>query len=243
MTLLSVRDLRSGYGRLPVLHGVSLDVAADDVVAIVGPNGAGKSSLLKTVFQLLKPTGGTVTFDGTDLRPLGTAQLPGLGMGYVPQGANTFPNLTVEENLRVGLTACGADVREGLDSAFQTFPALGDRRRQRASTLSGGERQMLAVAGAMVTRPRFLALDEPTTGLAPTIVHALVERILAIRAQGTAILWVIEENPLEILRHCDRVYLMQGGVFHHVLRPEELLSDQALQELFFGAANAERGPS
>jgi len=239
VSLLSVRDLRSGYGKLPVLHGISMDVASDEAVAIVGPNGAGKSSLLKTVFRLLDPMEGTIALDGADLCARATTDLVRLGMGYVPQGDNTFPDLNVEENLRVALTAHrGLDVREGLRLAYEVFPVLKDRSQQRASTLSGGERQMLAIAGAIVSRPRLLALDEPTTGLAPTIVHNLIAKILDIRRGGTAILWVIEENPLEILRHCDRVYLMQGGVFTHELRPDEILSSESLQQLFFGS-----GPS
>jgi branched-chain amino acid transport system ATP-binding protein len=240
VSLLSVRDLRSGYGKLPVLHGVSMEVASDEVVAIVGPNGAGKSSLLKTIFQVLKPMAGTIVLDGTDLGGKATNDLVRLGMGYVPQGGSTFPDLNVEENLRVALTAHrGLDVREGLQLAYDTFPVLRERRQQRASTLSGGERQMLAIAGAIVSRPRLLALDEPTTGLAPTIVRNLIAKILDIRTSGTAILWVIEENPLEILTHCDRVYLMQGGVLTHELQPDEILSNKSLQRLFFVSGPAD----
>jgi branched-chain amino acid transport system ATP-binding protein len=242
--LLEISDLRSGYGKLPVLHGVSMNVMADEIVAIVGPNGAGKSSLLKTIFQLLKPMEGSVRFDDVDLTSLPTNQLAELGMGYVPQGANNFSHLNVEENLKVALTAQrGSDVDAGLEFAYETFPVLGDRRKQRASTLSGGERQMLAIAGAIVGRPRFVALDEPTTGLAPTIVRNVIAKILEIRKRGTTILWVIEENPLEILGHCDRVYLIQGGVFHHELTPSEVASDQALQEMFFGTGVAEERPA
>lgn len=234
MSLLEVVDLRSGYGKLPVLHGVSMRVDEDEIVAIVGPNGAGKSSLIKTIFQLLKPMQGAIYFDGADLGQVATDQLAARGMGYVPQGANIFPQLDVEENLRVALTAQrGADVRTGLDAAYETFPVLGDRRRQRSSTLSGGERQMLAVAGAIAGRPRFLALDEPTTGLAPTVVHALIAKILEIRQRGTAILWVVEENPLEVLKYCDRVYLLKSGV-QQEMSSEAVTSDQALQEMFFG---------
>lgn len=236
MTLLHVEGLRSGYGKLPVLHGLDLHVQADEIVAVVGPNGAGKSTLLKTVFQLLKPMAGTVSFAGRDLAAAGTADLAALGMGYVPQGGSTFPALTVEENLRVALTAVGSsNVTAGLDLAYELFPVLGDRRRQSASTLSGGERQMLALAGAMVIEPRLLALDEPTTGLAPTIVQGLISKITEFRERGSAILWVIEENPTEILPFCDRVYLMQGGVFHREMAASELLDQEALEELFLGA--------
>lgn len=239
MSLLEVVGLRSGYGKLPVLHGVSMRVDADEIVAVVGPNGAGKSSLLKTIFQLLKPMQGAIYFDGADLGQLATDQLVHRGMGYVPQGANIFPQLDVEENLRVALTAQrGADVRAGLAAAYETFPVLGERRRQRSSTLSGGERQMLAVAGAIAGQPRFLALDEPTTGLAPTVVHGLIAKILEIRQRGTAILWVIEENPLEILPYCDRVYLLQGGV-QQEMPPEDVTSDESLRAMFFGSETSQ----
>lgn len=237
MSLLQIEGVTSGYGNLPVLHDVSLRVDEGEIVAVVGPNGAGKSTLLRTVFRLLPVKQGRLLFSAQDLTALSTMELSRLGMGLVPQGANTFPDLSVEENLRVALSAhASRGQRRSLDEAYAAFPRLKDRRRQRAKTLSGGERQMLALAGAMATRPRFLALDEPTTGLAPTIVHSLVRQITAFREEGTTILWVVEENPLEILRFVDRVYLMQSGVIARELTSSALLADESLQGLFFGAA-------
>jgi branched-chain amino acid transport system ATP-binding protein len=235
VSLLEVSKLRSGYSKLPVLHGVTLRCERDEIVAVVGPNGAGKTTLLKTIFGLLPVRAGSVVFDGQDLRTTLTGRRAELGMGYVPQGSNTFADLSVQDNLKVALGRDRGRAPAALERTYELFPVLGRRRRQRAKTLSGGERQILALASAMITEPRFLALDEPTTGLAPTIVEQLIQRILAFRKAGTAVLWVIEENPLQVLRHVDRVYLFQGGVVQRELAASELLADESLQAVFFGA--------
>lgn len=235
MTLLEVRGLRSGYGKLPVLHGIDLRVGADETVGIVGPNGSGKSTLLKTIFQLLKPMDGSIVFDGIDLTELPTSALAELGLGYVPQGGNTFATLTVEENLRVSAASTrGMDVAAGLKLAYEQFPILRDRRLQSASTLSGGERQMLALAGATIKKPRLLVLDEPTTGLAPTIVQDVIQQVAEFRRAGGSVLWVIEENPEIAVSYCDRVCLIQGGLVHRVATAKEVLEDGVLEELFLG---------
>jgi branched-chain amino acid transport system ATP-binding protein len=235
MSLLEVTDINAGYGKISVLHDVSVRVEESEIVAVVGPNGAGKSTLVKTILQLLKASSGSVTFGGTEISRRRTSDLAKLGIGYVPQGGNTFPDLSIEENLRVALrAAANLSADQGLTRAYERFPVLGNRRRQSASTLSGGERQMLAVAAAMAIEPRLLILDEPTTGLAPTIVHSLSASIRSYRDHGVGILWVVEENPLEILQGCDRVYLMQGGVVRRETSAEAMLGDDTLQRLFFG---------
>lgn len=249
MSVLEVTDLESGYGKLPVLHGVSLHVDANEIVAVAGPNGAGKSTLMKTIFRLLPVMRGSIVFHGHDVGTMTSSQLAELGMGFVPQGFGTFPDLTVDENLKVSLTGHGGrDFGGALELTYDAFPALKERRKQRARTLSGGERQMLSLASAMIVKPRFLALDEPTSGLAPTIMGALAEQILSFRDAGTTVLWVIEENPLEVLQYVDRVYLLQAGVIQRELAAVELLRDESLQELFFGtqadsASAAERSAS
>ena len=235
MSLLQVTNLESGYGSLPVLHGVSMRVEPEEIVAVIGPNGAGKSTLMKTIFRLLPAQGGSVEFDGVDLSSRSATKLADLGMGFAPQGFSTFPELTVEDNLKVSLTSQRRKGKSGATAKmYETFPILGERRRQRASTLSGGERQMLALASAMILEPRFLALDEPTTGLAPSVVDTLVEQIVSFRDAGTTILWVIEENPFEVLQYVDRVYLLQAGVFEREMPAKDLLEDESLRELFFG---------
>ncbi|MCK0176297.1 ABC transporter ATP-binding protein [Mycolicibacterium sp. F2034L] len=235
MTLLTVDGITAGYGKLPVIHEVSLSVRANETVALVGPNGAGKSTLLKTIFKQVPPMAGRVTFLGDDVAAIPAHQLVKRGMSYVPQGANTFPGLTVEENIRVALMAMGrTKLRTGIDAAYDRFPGLAKRRNSSASTLSGGERQMLAVAGAVATGPKFLALDEPTTGLAPTIVQELISQLSEATRDGVGVLWIVEENPSVILPHCDRVHIMQSGRISAEQDVATALDDETLRKLFFG---------
>ena len=232
--LLAVEDLSTGYGSLPVVHGVSLTVDVNEIVAIVGPNGAGKTSFVKAVMGQLPLMGGSMTFDGRDLAKVKPAGRQGLGMAYVPQSGSTFPDLTVEDNLRVSFSTVEGGPGAAIEATFARFPVLGERRKQLAKTLSGGERQMLAFSSGIGTQPTFIALDEPTTGLAPTIVDGLVEEILAFRNAGASILWVVEEDPLLILPNVDRVYVLNAGSVQIEMAADELMADTALHELFFG---------
>lgn len=233
--LLEVNDLHTGYGTLPVVHGVSLSVDANEIVAIVGPNGAGKTSIVKAIMGQLPVMGGTVTFDGQDLSQIRPAARQRLGMSTVPQIGSTFPDLTVEDNLSVSFSSLTKEaIPQAIEATYLMFPVLSERRRQLARTLSGGERQMLAFGSGIGTGPRFLALDEPTTGLAPTIIDSLVDKIMEFRESGASILWVIEEEPLLILPHVDRVYVLNSGVVQAEMRAEELLADRSLHSLFFG---------
>ena len=235
MSLLDVKGLETGYGKLPVLHAVDVRVEENEMVALIGPNGAGKTSLGKAVFGLLPVMRGSVSFDGEDLTGATTARRMQLGMAMAPQVGNTFPELTVEDNwISSFSTLPPEESQAAVDRAYDLFPRLAERRRQAARTLSGGERQMLAFACASGTRPRFLLLDEPTTGLAPTIVHSLVERIVHSKESGASILWIIEENPLEVLPYVDRVYVLSNGTVRAETVAEDLLSEEALRTLFFG---------
>lgn len=235
MSLLDLKALETGYGKLPVLHAIDLRVDENEMVALIGPNGAGKTSLAKAVFGLLPAMKGSISFDGEDLTGATTARRMQLGMAMAPQVGNTFPELTVEDNLVTSFsTLSPEDSQAAVDNAYTLFPRLAERRRQAARTLSGGERQMLAFACASGTRPRFLLLDEPTTGLAPTIVHSLVERIVESKVSGASILWIIEENPLEVLPYVDRVYVLSNGTVRAETVAEDLLSEEALRTLFFG---------
>lgn len=235
MSALVVEGLETGYGRLPVLHGVSLRVEANELVAVVGPNGAGKSSLAKAIFGLLPAMKGTVSFGGTDVTSATTARRNELGMSMVPQTGSTFPDLTVEDNLTVSFSMMDRAAAEAaLANAYSLFPRLDERRRQSAKTLSGGERQMLAFACGIGSNPKLLVLDEPTTGLAPTIVQGLVDNIVAFRERGASILWIIEENPLEVLPVVDRVYVLNNGAVQAEMPAKDLLADDSLQRLFFG---------
>lgn len=236
MSLLKVQGLETGYGKLSVLHNVSVSVGADELVAVVGPNGAGKTSLVKAIAGTLPAMKGTISFAGQDVTGAPTAQRNSLGMAVVPQTGNTFPDLTVEENLGVSFSMMPREqAAAALEAAYQMFPRLDERRKQYAKTLSGGERQMLAFASGMGPRPKLLVLDEPTTGLAPTIVHGLVERIVEAKSSGTSVLWIIEENPLEVLPVVDRVYVLTNGAIQAEMPAAQLLADDSLRDLFFGA--------
>ena len=235
MSLLDLKGLETGYGKLPVLHAVDLRVDDNEMVALIGPNGAGKTSLAKAVFGILPAMNGSISFDGEDLTGAPSSRRMQLGMAMAPQVGNTFPELTVEDNLVTSFSTLSPEESQAaVDNAYTLFPRLAERRRQAARTLSGGERQMLAFACASGTKPRFLLLDEPTTGLAPTIVHSLVERIVESKDRGASILWIIEENPLEVLPYVDRVYVLSNGTVRAETAAEDLLSEEALRTLFFG---------
>lgn len=237
MSLLEAKNVASGYDKLTVLHDASITVEEGEIVAIIGANGAGKSTMMKTIYQLLPLTAGTLRFNGTDLNRTDPRDNVNLKMGYVPQERNTFPELSVEDNLHVSTMGMGrSEAKAARDAMYSRFPILGKRHRQAASTLSGGERQMLALASAMITSPLFLTLDEPTTGLAPSIVDQLIDHILAFRDDGGTVLWVIEENPLQILKHVDRAYLMQAGVVDGEVEQSLLVDEEAMREYFFGVA-------
>ncbi len=239
MALLEVANLHSGYGKLPVLHGVNFSVGAGELAAVFGPNGAGKSTMAKSVFGRLTLSAGKITYDGQLLNAIPTERLNGLGLAYVPQESNGFPTLSVDDNLRVGLAGRrGVQLKPALERAYDMFPALGGRRGQRASTLSGGERQMLALASAVVLEPEFLLVDEPTSGLAPIIVDGLIEKTLEIAGTGTTILWIVGDDAMKILPHADRSYLMQSGVIAGEWTKNETLKESELAELFFGAGRA-----
>jgi branched-chain amino acid transport system ATP-binding protein len=212
--MLEVRQLRSGYGNFEVLDQVDLHVAEGQIVSLLGHNGAGKSTLLKTVFGLLPVRGGSVRLAGTDTthaRPLEKATL---GLRFVPQEGNVFPNLSVEDNLRLGALQLLADrlaLAVRIEEIYDTFPILRERRLQRARVLSGGERQMLAISIALMTAPKLLLLDEPSAGLAPMAVHHLFEMILQIRDRRRTTVLLVEQNVNEALRVAEKAYVLEEG--------------------------------
>jgi ABC-type branched-subunit amino acid transport system ATPase component len=235
MSLLDVKSLESGYGKLPILHGIDLHVDEAELVAVIGPNGAGKSTLLKAISGLLPCWKGQVDFAGNRVHDFDPSQLPTWGLGYVPQDRSVFPGLTVAENLEMAATLV-KDRGPKIEAAFERFPILGERQKQLARTLSGGERQMLAIASALMLDPKLLMVDEPTTGLAPVKAVEVIEHILDINRSGTAILWVVEENPASVLEHCPRVYLLESGQIRRTDSGKNLLNDPKFAELFLGMA-------
>lgn len=238
MSLLDVIELVAGYGKTPILHGTSLRVEGGETIALFGPNGAGKSTFVKTLFGLLPASAGEIRFDGQSIVGRPAQGMARLGLACVPQEGNTFPSLSVEENLRVAEAGMAERRRSALDEAYALFPILRERRHQRAGTLSGGERQMLAIASAMLARPRLLVLDEPTSGLAPIIVGQLIEQTLAFAAAGTTILWIVGDSAERILPRVSRAYLMQAGTVSGEWAAGAVPDEAAIVELYFGDHHA-----
>jgi branched-chain amino acid transport system ATP-binding protein len=229
------------YGRLTVLRGVSVEVAPGQVVALLGSNGAGKSTLLRTIMGFIpdQPEKGTIEIAGRRTNGWDPEDIAALGVAYIPEGRGIFPELTVEENLRLGayrrgLRGSGADV----DALETRFPILKERRRQRAGTLSGGEQQMLALARALLGRPRLLLLDEPSLGLAPKIVTEVFRVIREIHADGTAIL-LVEQNARQALAVADYGYVLESGRIVLEGASARLQADANVQELYLGAGQEE----
>ncbi|MFB6069916.1 MAG: ABC transporter ATP-binding protein [Halanaeroarchaeum sp.] len=233
MSLLEVTNLDAGYGDLQVLDDVDLFVDEGEFVSIVGPNGAGKSTAMKSIFGLTTYMGGSVTFDGTDITGANPDDIIHYGLGYVPQSDNVFGSLTVEENLEMGAYILDEVPEDALQSVFERFPILRERRDQTAETMSGGQRQMLAMGRALMLDPDLLMLDEPSAGLAPDLVDEMFERIDEINADGTAIL-MVEQNAKEALRRCDRGYVLAQGRNRYVDTGTALLEDESVRQEFLG---------
>ncbi len=211
MTALRVQGLRSGYGKVPILAGVDLLVAGGEVVAVVGPNGSGKSTLLKTICGLIRPYSGQVLFDGRDMAGRPSYHIARAGISYVPEGGRLFPNMTVRENLLMGAFATPANLKSGLlEEIYTLFPILQQRGRQYAATLSGGEKQMLAISRGLVSSPKILMLDEPSLGIAPKLVEEIYDRLHALKAKGLTVL-LVEQNTNFALELADRAYVLENG--------------------------------
>jgi branched-chain amino acid transport system ATP-binding protein len=235
MPLLEVRGLRSGYKHVPVLHGVSFDVAAGEIITIVGSNGAGKTTLLKTVSGLLEPFAGEIRFDGQAIHGLPSHRIVERGVVQVPEGRQLFGHLTVRENLVVGSHVREARARraETLAMVFELFPVLAEREEQLARTLSGGEQQMLATARALMARPRLLMLDEPSWGLAPMLVRRLFEALVEINRHGVSIV-LVEQNVQQALSMAQRAWVLERGAIVMQGAGRDLLDDPELKTAYLG---------
>ena len=228
--VLSARGVESGYGDLQVLDGVDLDVRSDEIVLVFGPNGAGKSTLLKTLYGLLPLWEGSIDLHGQDISGVEAEDMTTEGICYVPQVENVFPNLTVDENLDIG-GIHAEDSEAARESMFDLFPRLADRRDQDAETLSGGERQMLAMARALMPDPDVLLVDEPSAGLAPQLVEGTFDHIERVRDAGTSVL-VVEQNVKAALRVADRGYALDMGENRYEGTAEELLTADEVRDLY-----------
>lgn len=226
-------DLKGGYGDADILHGVSMTVAEGEIVVIVGPNGAGKSTALKAVFGLVKVRGGRIAFAGQDLTGKRPDQIVRAGISFVPQTENVFPTLSVDENLDMGAYLRDGDIARQKDKVYGLFPPLREKRRQSAGTLSGGQRQMVAMGRALMLDPRLLLVDEPTAGLSPLFMDQIFDILETINRTGVAIL-MVEQNARQALAIADRGYVLATGQNRHIGSGRELLDDPAVAEMFLG---------
>ena len=232
--LLRVDALSAGYGALPVLHEVSLEVHRAEMVALIGSNGAGKTTLLRVLSRLL-PCSGAISFDGRDLTPMTPDEVFGLGLVQVPEGRQLFDRMTVQDNLLMGSyrRADKAAIGRDLDRMYAMFPQLADRRRQLAGSMSGGEQQMCAMARALMAAPVLMMIDEMSLGLAPVIVEQLVEVLAAIRNDGVTVLLV--EQDVQIALSCvDRGYVVETGRIVHSGAAKDLIDDPAVRQAYLG---------
>ena len=209
--ILEIRSLVVSYGGIEAVKGIDLNVEQGKIVTLIGSNGAGKSTTLKTIAGLVKPKSGTITFNGEPLLGKSTDQIVSRGVTLVPEGRRVFPNLTVEENLRIGAYLRKESIRDDLARVYDLFPRLREREWQLAGTLSGGEQQMLAVGRALMAKPQLVMMDEPSLGLAPIVVRGIFDIIREINARGITVL-LIEQNANMALKIADQAYVMQTGV-------------------------------
>lgn len=236
---LKIEGLICGYGEGAVLHGIDLDVFPGEVVSLLGANGAGKSTTLAAVSRLIPTMGGSIKFDGVDLRKLRAPEIVALGLIQVPERRQLFSGMSVEENLLLGGFKQGekAKLKADLERCFELFPRLAERKAQLAKSMSGGEQQMLAIGRALMARPRLLLLDEPSLGLAPIFVNAVLELITKLRAEGTTIL-VVEQNAAAALKVSDRGYVMSAGRIAKVGSAKDLENDPMVQAAYLGGGDA-----
>lgn len=232
--VLEVANLNTGYGDIQILYDVDLEVYARESVLVFGPNGAGKSTLMKAVFGLIPVWSGAVRFEGRNIARWNPEDVVAAGISYVPQLENVFPSLTVEENLEIGGVLRRNGVAQRISELYDMFPPLGQARRRLAGTLSGGQRQMLAMARALMLEPHLLILDEPSAGLAPILVEEIFEWVTRINASGTTIL-MIEQNVKQVLPVVDRGYALEMGRNRLSASSEVLLADEEIGRLYLGA--------
>lgn len=233
--LLRVEDVYAGYiTDLDILQGINFKIYPGELVVVIGPNGAGKSTLAKTIFGLLTPRRGTIVFDGKNIVGLKSNQIVQRGMCYVPQIANVFPSLTVDENLEMGAFVRSGSLKELKDRIYTLFPRLVERRKQRAGTLSGGERQQLAMGRALMLQPKLLILDEPSAALSPQLVNSVFELIKRINREGISII-LVEQNARKALAMANRGYVLETGRDRFEGSGPDLLNDPKVGELYLGA--------
>ena len=238
MTLLSVRNLRAGYGKIEVLHDISIAVDQGQIVTLIGANGASKTTLLKTISGLVRPSRGAIEFEGQNIARMAAHKITGRGVSLVPEGRAILKRMTVMDNLRMGAYVRNdKDIDRDIDAVFERFAVLSERRGQIAATLSGGEQQMLAIGRALVARPRLLLLDEPSLGLAPKFITLIFQALRELKTEGKTIL-LVEQNARKALQVADYGYVMERGRIVLSGAGQELLNMPEVQRTYLGQSAA-----
>jgi branched-chain amino acid transport system ATP-binding protein len=234
--MLELRDIRTFYGSIPVLHGLSLRVDQGEIITLIGANGAGKSTTLMSICGIVPPRSGSVLFQGRPIERLAPEKIVALGISQVPEGRHIFPDLTVAENLDLGafLRRDRQQVRQDLEQVYALFPILAERRQQPGGNLSGGEQQMLAISRALMARPKLLLLDEPSMGLAPLVTKQIFEIIKKINQENNTAIFLVEQNANMALKAADRAYVLENGriIIHD--RADKLLQNKNIQKAYLG---------
>jgi branched-chain amino acid transport system ATP-binding protein len=233
--LLEVEDLRVAYGKIEAVKGISFKVNAGEVVTLIGTNGAGKTTTLRTLSGLLQPLSGDIRFEGKSLKKIPAHKVVALGLAHSPEGRHIFPRMTIEDNLRLGafLRTDKEGIEKDIQRAYDLFPILGERRKQAAGTLSGGEQQMLAMGRALMSKPKLLMLDEPSMGLSPIMMQKIMATIQELKSQGTTIL-LIEQNAQAALSLADHGHVMEVGKIVLSGSGQDLLHDESVRKAYLG---------
>ena len=232
-TILKINDLKVNYGGIEAVKGISFDVPAGQIVTLIGANGAGKSSTLRAIAGLVKPSGGSIEFEGENITGLDPTSIVTKGITLVPEGRKIFPDLTVLENLKIGAYLRKDDLTDDLNWVYDLFPRLKERSWQEGGTLSGGEQQMLAMGRALMSRPKLLMLDEPSMGLAPILVEQIFDIVRELHAAGTTIL-LVEQNAQAALSVADRAYVLETGRITLSGTGKELMESDAVRKAYLG---------
>lgn len=235
--MLTIKSLESGYGKIKALFGIDLEIKSGEIVALIGANGAGKTTFLKTVSGLIQASSGSISFEGKRLENLKPEQIVNLGISHVPEGRMIFTQRSVETNLEIG--AFGRkdkkEIQEDMEKYYEMFPILGDRRKQRAGNLSGGEQQMLAIARGLMKRPKLLFLDEPSMGLSPVLVNQIFKIIKELHKTGLSVL-LVEQNVKKALKITQRAYVIELGKIVHHGKSSDLLDSDEIRKSYLGEA-------
>ena len=233
--LLKIEDLHTNYGAIHALKGISLEVNEGEIVCLIGSNGAGKTTLVNSIVGIVKSSSGTITFDGKDITHVPAHAMTKAGIGISPEGREVFPELTVEENLRIGafIVKDQNQIKESYERVYALFPRLKERTGQRAGTLSGGEQQMLAMGRALMSKPSIILMDEPSMGLSPIFVNEIFDIIKEVSESGTTVL-LVEQNAKKALSIADRAYVLETGSITLEGKADDLLHDESVQKAYLG---------